>query len=47
MLESKLERDVKATHKLYNRIDAVPTLENLAKEELLPTFMVLDRLRDY
>lgn len=47
ILEAKLERDVKATHKLYNRIDAVPTLDNLAKEELLPTFMILDRLRDY
>lgn len=46
-LEEKLERDVKATHKLYNRQDSGPTLENLAKEELIPTFMLLDKLRDY
>lgn len=46
-LETKLERDVKATHKLYKRIDAIGTMENLAREELIPTFMLLDKLRDY
>lgn len=46
-LEAKLEREVKATHRLYSRKDAGPTLENIAKEELIPTFMLLDKLRDY
>lgn len=46
-LENKLERDVKATHRLYGRTDSGPVLENLAREELLPAFMLLDKLRDY
>lgn len=47
MLEQKMERDVKATHKLYKRTDAEGVIENLAREELIPTFLLLDKFRDY
>ena len=47
VLESKLERDVRATHKLYRRDDAKRTLSDIAKEEIIPTFMLLDKFRDY